>query len=352
MTGLSSRTILGQAKRGKFDLVMPQVVFLEMVNKMRERIETATGKMAKGASSLRKIGVGDGIAPPDPAPLTKKFTADLEARIADAGTLVPIAGVGHEELVARSIKGTRPFRSSGVGYRDALIWLTVLEQADEHDVVFVSGNSKDFAEEGKLHPVLAEEVAWCKHSVTLLETVEEFIEKFVPPADQALAKAQQLLSDAFFKAGLEGEIFDLLIDEGRWPYHSAIALVPNQPEGLLNEGPLMIGVASGDPLTVRIEDAVEFDPEDEVAVLTISVTAELLLDLLFDKGDAHWLLESEAEISFYDFDYNETYAAGQTLVYVKGELQALFKDDQIEQLELISLEDLPADDPDHPASQN
>ncbi|HYG97089.1 MAG TPA: hypothetical protein VD741_08275, partial [Solirubrobacterales bacterium] len=81
MTGLSSRTVLGQAGRGKFDLVMPEVVFLEMVNKMRERIETAVGKMTKGAQALKKIGVGDGIVPPRHAPLTKKFTEDLKARI-------------------------------------------------------------------------------------------------------------------------------------------------------------------------------------------------------------------------------------------------------------------------------
>lgn len=142
MTGLNSRTILGQAERGEFDLVMPLVVFLEMVNKMRERIETAIGKMTNGALSLKKIGVGKGIVPPEHTRLTAQFTADLKARISSAGVFAPIPQIGHEELVARSILGTKPFRSSGVGYRDALIWHTVLEQAQHDDVVFVSEHGR------------------------------------------------------------------------------------------------------------------------------------------------------------------------------------------------------------------
>jgi hypothetical protein len=342
MTGLSSQMILGQATRGRFDLVVPGVVFLEMVNKMRERIETATAKMTKGALSLKKIGVGDEIRPPQHRPLTGQFTEDLKKRIVAAGTLVPIPDVGHEELVSQSIIGKKPFRTSGVGYRDALIWQTVLDQAHHDDVVFVSGNSNDFGESEKLFPELAAEVASCPHDVTLLASVEEFIEKHVPPADQALEKAQQLLRDATFRAGLEREVTGLLLDADRWPFHLDVTLVPGEPAGILSEGPHLTYVDTADLLAIDIDDALEFDPDAGTAVLSLTVEAELMLDLLFDKSDAYWLLESEAQVSFYDFDYSETYAAGQTVVVVKGELQALFteSEDEIDQIEFVSLRDL------------
>jgi hypothetical protein len=350
MSGLDSRTVLGQASRGKFELVMPIVVFLETVNKMRERIETATGKIVNGALSLKKIGVGQGIVPPSHATLTAEFTSGLKDRIAAVGRFAPIPDADHGELVARSIRGIKPFRSSGVGYRDALIWLTVLAEAQDDDVVFVSSNSKDFAEDGELHPDLKSEVALCPHEVTLLGSMEEFIARYVPPADRALAKVEQLLTDPTFEAVMGREITGLLADDDKWPYHSSVTLVPGQPAGVLSGGPFMTQIDTVDLLDVAVSDAVEFDPEDGIAVLALTVKTEMMLDLLFDKGDAHQLLESGADISFYDFDYNETYAAGQTTVFVRGELRCLFDGEKIDQLELISLDDLAPDDTDHPAA--
>jgi hypothetical protein len=352
MSGLDSRTVLGQASRGKFELVMPTVVFLEMVNKVRERIETATGKMLNGTLSLKKIGVGHGIVPPSHTGLTAKFTAGLKARIAAAGRFAPIPDADHGELVARSITGMKPFRSSGVGYRDALIWLTVLAEAEDDDVVFVSSNTNDFAEDGALHPDLKSEVALCPHEVTLLGSIEEFIERYVPQADQALAKVEQLLADPTYEAVLNREITGLLGDEDKWPYHSSVTLVPGKPAGVLAEGPFMTSVDSVNLLGKAVSDAVEFDPDDGIAVLTLMVKAELMLDLLFDKSDAHWLIESDADISFYDFDYNETYAAGQTTVFVLGELRCLFDGEEIDQVEMISLTALAQDDTDHPAASS
>lgn len=218
----------------------------------------------------------------------------------------------------------------------------------------LSANTGDFAEDGKLHPDLAAEVRACPHEVTLLTSVEEFLEKYVPPADQALAKAQQNLADPTFKAVFEREVSDLLGDPGRWPYYSAVTLIPGKPEGVLSGDLQMIGVDSVDVLSLEAVEALEFDPEDGIAVLTLAVKAELMLDLLLDKGDAYWLLESKAGISFYDFDYNESYAAGQSIVFVVGEMRALFKQgeegDEFEELEFISLDDLPEDDLDHPAA--
>lgn len=110
-------------------------------------------------------------------------------------------------MVQRSIRGSKPFRTSGVGYRDALIWQTVLEQAKSTDVVFVSGNSKDFAaEDGSLHSDLQADLVGCPNSVTLLPGVDQFIEKYVPAADQALAKAQQLLGNEKFRLSLIDDV--------------------------------------------------------------------------------------------------------------------------------------------------
>jgi PIN domain len=363
MTGLASQTILSQAKQGKFDLVMPEVVFLEVVNKMGERITQASEKMARGASSLKKIGVGTSISSPKDGPLRLQFRTDLRARIEDAGSFVPIPSLDHATLVERAIAGRKPFRSSGVGYRDALIWQTVVEEAQADDVVFVSGNSKDFGEAGSLHADLQADLSQSQHQVSLLDSVEDFIEKFVPAADQAKERASQLIADSDFRENLEETIGALLGDHENWPYHSAITMVPGEPPGMLSEGPHLVGVEPVCFLSLSVDDAMELDQEQGIAVLTLTAKLETMLDLLFDKGDAYWLSESNADISFYEMNFNETYAAGQTDVFVEVELRAVLNDDteaeetgedeeaEFEELELVAVKDLSSTDPDHPASQ-
>lgn len=358
MTGLASRTVLQQATQGKFGVVIPQVVLVEMANKARIRIEAATEKMMKGGFSLKKLGVANGVRPPEHTALTKQFTDELRTRLGSAGAVIaPIPKADHRDLVARSVLGRKPFRESGVGYRDALIWLNVLEAAESDDVVFVSGNTNDFADDfGELHPHLKGDLATagCPNSVTLVTSLESFIEDYVPPADQALAEARHLFSDPTSAKELEGELLKLVGDHDHWPYHSQVTLVRADGETMRGEdSPQMIQVEEVDILGVEIEGAVEFDPEDQTAVLDIRAKAELVLELVFEQGDAEWLIERKADISFHDFEHNESYAAGQTTVFVAGELRALFKqgEDRVDQLEFISMDDLPEDDPVHPAAQ-
>jgi hypothetical protein len=81
--------------------------------------------------------------------------------------LLPYPEVTHRAVAARALTRRRPFDRLGHdGYRDTLVWETVLALArtlPRGRVVFVSRNSKDFAAEdhrdAPLHPHLADDVA-------------------------------------------------------------------------------------------------------------------------------------------------------------------------------------------------
>jgi hypothetical protein len=71
-------------------------------------------------------------------------------------------GVSHQSLVAKAIRCEMPFQISEKGYRDALMWLTLLDYLRAHRsdrrVVFINENTKDFfvkrGDALALHPVL------------------------------------------------------------------------------------------------------------------------------------------------------------------------------------------------------
>lgn len=69
---------------------------------------------------------------------------------------IPFEKVEHSILVRKAIEGARPFRSSEKGYRDALIWHSLLcfleESRSLESVAFITNNSNDFFEikEGNL----------------------------------------------------------------------------------------------------------------------------------------------------------------------------------------------------------
>ena len=63
--------------------------------------------------------------------------------------------ISHRKLVIKDLARQKPFSPKGRGYRDALIWETVLDTVHRHgeDVIFVTDNNSDFPteEDGTLH---------------------------------------------------------------------------------------------------------------------------------------------------------------------------------------------------------
>lgn len=99
----------------------------------------------------------------DPQEWRVTFEALLEHR---GIQLVPHAEPSHDEMVSRDLRATPPFKVSGEGYRDTLIWLTFLEWVVSSgagagdDIIFVSDNTTQFSVDkgATLHPDLLQEV--------------------------------------------------------------------------------------------------------------------------------------------------------------------------------------------------
>jgi hypothetical protein len=124
-----------------------------------------------------------------------------------------------EEVLSRDLNEIKPFDSGGKGYRDFLIWKSILAHISLNpempDCYFVTSNSLDFSDgSGSLHATLQEEVDQTATGVTikLYPTLPDFVQDVIKPAvisaDEDEAKTAALL-----KAINRGEFFGLNVEK-------------------------------------------------------------------------------------------------------------------------------------------
>jgi hypothetical protein len=103
---------------------------------------------------------------PDLAVRPSDWLTEFKSRLQSRGIEVAhLAEPSHADIVDRDLRRLPPFKPSGEGYRDALIWLTflewmrALEPTPDDTVLFVSNNTRQFARQGseELSPVLRKE---------------------------------------------------------------------------------------------------------------------------------------------------------------------------------------------------
>ncbi|RQO45834.1 hypothetical protein DBV08_18350, partial [Rhodococcus sp. KBW08] len=137
-------------------LVVPEVVFMETVNVVRrtwEETATAVSDLKIGEFGLN--GEKEAIEATIRTRITS-YADDLRDRLDSLGfDVVPAPAVPHLEVAQRSAERRPPYLPGSDdprqipkdGYRDTLIWLTVMDIAKSNpdaEVWFVSTNTKDF----------------------------------------------------------------------------------------------------------------------------------------------------------------------------------------------------------------
>jgi PIN domain len=175
-------------------LAVPQVVLSEILNAIREE---ALAHAAKADREVREVNAWTRAELPGLSEPTGKAIAAAQARFEEGlrqrgVRILPIPDVPHERLVSRDLARRKPF-DEGRGYRDALIWESVLALAKEEPVpvVLVSANRRDFGAEA-LHGHLAEDLAargWAAGRVALSRSAKECWDDFVRPRTRPMDEA-------------------------------------------------------------------------------------------------------------------------------------------------------------------
>jgi hypothetical protein len=125
-------TVMTERERLGITLLLPQIVIDETLNKCRERASDALEKAERAYGHLRSFAPGD--LPPFPVTietLMSPFAESLRELLAQ-GRVLPYPTIPHDIAVARALARRRPFKFVGEksdGYRDFLIWMSVVEAA-------------------------------------------------------------------------------------------------------------------------------------------------------------------------------------------------------------------------------
>jgi hypothetical protein len=142
---------------------IPEVVRNEFERHQRRALSDAIKKASEAEMSQSRI---TGTKPPAAAelePLFIDWKRTVATRLEAAQvTILGLPDTSHAAMLERDLGNRRPFQD-GKGYRDALIWETVLAAAaaaGSDSVLFVSRNSGDFADKEKKgwHPDLLDDL--------------------------------------------------------------------------------------------------------------------------------------------------------------------------------------------------
>lgn len=203
---------MNAAARSDVILVVPDLVIQECVQTYSEFFQRQKPELERSLGTFRRMGL---LALSDSPELPKELEAarssyekDLRSILEEAGARIPpTPQVPHEKVIRRSLSRRKPMARSEKGYRDTLIWETVLlEAASIDEVAFLSTNHKDFADETKscLAPDLVDdlkEASLAPNAVRLWTDVKQFVSDQLAPNAVALRNMRALLTSdlSYFK---------------------------------------------------------------------------------------------------------------------------------------------------------
>lgn len=164
---------------------IPEVVIDEVVKQYNETAENYIYSFNKALKKLSDLSTAPIPQIPIDVQVFANYHNELANRIKQLGIgIIPYPNTEHKKMVERELNKKKPFKDSTKGYRDALIWESIIEHTQKNvstcNIIFLTENSKDFAAKDKkgLH---ADLIADCDSkgiplsSISLITNVNDFI---------------------------------------------------------------------------------------------------------------------------------------------------------------------------------
>ncbi len=176
------------------EVVVPAVVFEETVANYGRALRKAQCSPVIDDRESRRLGLH--VEEPMDNLTYREYLAERFDEHLGISVL-PWPSVSHAQLVDRAVRRTKPFNSSGGGYRDALVWADVVALAGNgRDVVLVSSDKKAFAgTDGHLSDPLSSELVELRGSVELVPELGPWLLKALPWTPNDLVAAVVLAQD-------------------------------------------------------------------------------------------------------------------------------------------------------------
>ncbi|MFG2849215.1 PIN domain-containing protein [Streptomyces mirabilis] len=159
------RNLLRQSSKQQITLWVPEIVVRETIRHYNRSLDESIRSMRTGLAPLRALRLDVDLLPKhkDLEKSVRENSEGYEDRLRTKlstakARILPVARVSHEELLTRALMERKPFRNKTLdpekrgpdGYRDALIWMSVVEASKELNLdsrlIIVTNNYKDFCD--------------------------------------------------------------------------------------------------------------------------------------------------------------------------------------------------------------
>lgn len=162
-------------------IFLPRIVYQEVKAVYERKLAEKFNKFQSSKKALEKLLLIENI---------EMINFNLENKVeeyidylldkinVDKSDIVPYKPIYLEEIVKRATERKRPFTNKGEEFRDGLLWLTILDIAkrlEEQELIFISRNTKEFADKQQLHPDLIKETITNKVKINYYNSLKHFI---------------------------------------------------------------------------------------------------------------------------------------------------------------------------------
>jgi len=223
MKGNAFRIFLSGVPRVGVTVYIPEVVVDEVLNKYKQALLEAVRSFDNVSKLWHRITENKLKLFEEALDIENQiswYREYLQEKIKNIGAkVVAYPDISHKEMVRRSLEGKPPFRSDGKGYRDSIIWQSILTlcSKDKGKIYFVTNNSRDFGEGPQLQNDLAQDLVRGGHpvdNVTVVSSLEKLNSELILPHLKRLDDMIDRFSrDAVSEFSLQGWVESNLKDE-------------------------------------------------------------------------------------------------------------------------------------------
>jgi hypothetical protein len=328
-----------------FSLRIPEIVVKETVNKYKEKRQVLLSKLAsssKELKSLTSLEFNVDTVQENLAKDLQEYEHYLREKITSNGEIVPLPNISIQDLIERDLGRRKPFKEHGVGFRDTLIWETILNLTTREGcegIIFITKNTEDFSDNNNLHPDLIQDlnrIGVNPNIVRLFVSVETFIESIVLPALNDIGEIRDAIvhgthADIDLEEITERYIWDLITG-----FEVDPACLPKFSEEN-SDLALSFGVSEYEILADEL--SVKKLSNNEL-LLTVSYKMDCELDVFVPQWEAYG--EEFRELGFHisEPDWNETYVLASIVLPFKVTLRYVYNQEnaEITSADIISAE--------------
>lgn len=283
----------------QYTVVIPQIVIDELVGNFPKKLKEKSSAFQKAKKELSKL-IDLDVPAISLSDAVKSYEDWLEELIDEHGIVVaPYPDISAKELVEQSYKVKKPFKESGEGHKDYVVWKTVLghiaSQTPTPPNIFLTNNTKDFChfdnlDKPILHADLAEQIDELVHRPTVYTSIREAFDNELSP-------------------NLEGTTLNDIPDLGTNDIDSLAG------ELILEDLPsrsmyALEGVPFSNEITISMIgphsiDSVNLKKVDDEVVIKVSGSVELEVDGFMDKSAYYSAEHEDQKMYVVDGDWND-----------------------------------------------